>query len=280
MSDPINDVRVRLGHAYGRLRVANVAIGVLVACFLLLPIVIILPTAFTKGDFIELPSDGLSLRWFREIVTDPAWTSALLLSFRIAFVAALVATTLGTIAALGVRRLKLGRGAFSAVMISPLVLPYVVYALGLFDLVDRLAIAVESTWPIVVGQAVLAFPIVFVAVSAGLAGVDPTLPRAAESLGARWHAVVWRVELPAIRTSIAAAGVFSFAFCFDQVEVALFLASPTSTTLPVQIFSSAREEISPAIGAASTIVMAVAFLLAALFVLLLVRARRRPTVHQ
>lgn len=279
MSDPLGDIRVRLGQAYGRLRVLNVAAGVLVAFYLLLPIAVILPTAFTKGDFIQLPRDGLSLRWFREILTDPAWTSSLLLSFRIALVAALIATTLGTAAALGVRRLTLGRGALTVLMISPLVLPYVVYALGLFDLVSRLAVAIESTWPIAVGQAVLAFPIVFVAVSAGLAAVDPTLPRAAESLGARWHTVVWHVELPAIRTSIGAAGVFSFAFCFDQVEVALFLAAPTSTTLPVQIFSSAREDISPAIGAASTLVMAVAFLLAALFVLLFVRTRRQPTTH-
>lgn len=276
MRDPINDIQLRLQDASAGWRRVGVLAGVAVALFLLLPIAVILPTSITTSEFIDLPRHGASLRWFREITSDPAWTSAFWISVRLAFFAALMATVLGTAAALGLRRLRRGQGVLSGIMIAPLVLPIVVYALGLFNVLDALAVSLDATWPIAVGQAVLAFPLVFVAVSAGLAGGDPTLARAAESLGARWPTVVWRIELPPIRANIAMAALFAFAFCFDEVIVALFLASPSSTTLPVQIFTSARESISPAIAAASTVVMAVALLLAAVLGTLSSRTRRKP----
>jgi putative spermidine/putrescine transport system permease protein len=274
MRDPINDIGVRLQDAAGPWRRVGVLAGVLVACFLLLPIAVILPTSVTTSEFIDLPRHGISLRWFDQILHDPAWTGAFWLSVRLAFFAALIATVLGTAAALGLGRLRRGRAVLSGVMIAPLVLPYVVYALGLYNVLDDLAVALDATWPIAVGQAVLAFPIVFVAVAGGLAGADPTLARAAESLGAGWPTVVWRVEIPPIRPNIAIAGLFAFTFCFDEVVVALFLSSPSSATLPVQIFTSARDSISPAIAAASTMVMGIALVVAAVIGLLSTRARR------
>ncbi|MEU9823054.1 ABC transporter permease [Pseudonocardia alni] len=262
-ADPVHDPGLRLRAVFRSGRAVPGIAGGVVAGFLMLPILVILPTAFTTGNFIGMPKDGVSLQWFARLVDDPAWLSAFLLSVRIAGTAALLATVLGTAASLGLTRLRRGSEPLRALMIAPLIVPYVVYALGLADVVERLAVALDSTWPIVVGQAVLAFPLVFVVVSAGLSRVDPAQPRAAESLGARWPTVVRRIELPAIRVHVVVAAVFAFAFCFDQVEVALFLSTPSSTTLPVLIFSTAREAASPVIGAASIVVIAVAALLAA-----------------
>jgi putative spermidine/putrescine transport system permease protein len=110
---------------------------------------------------------------------------------------------------------------------------------------------------------VLATPIVFVAVSAGLAQVDPALSRTAASLGAKWPTIVWRVELPLLRGNIVAAALFAFAFSFDEVVISYFLNGPDNTTLPVELFVSTRDSLSPAIAAASTVVMLIALLLVA-----------------
>jgi putative spermidine/putrescine transport system permease protein len=126
----------------------------------------------------------------------------------------------------------------------------------------------NSNVPVAIGQAVLAFPLVFVIVSAGLAAIDPRITDAAATLGARWPMVVWKVELPLIKTSIIAAVLFAFSFTFDEVVMALLMSPPGNFTLPVQIFRAARESISPELSAASTyiVMMAIAVLtVAALF---------------
>jgi putative spermidine/putrescine transport system permease protein len=232
---------------------------VYVACavlllFLLAPIVVIVPASFSAGAFLEYAPHSLSLRWYREIFHDPEWRDAFVLSVKITLAAAALATVLGTAAALAVARLARGRRWVRAGLLVPLVLPYVIYALGVFDFIYKVNVDAGSLL-IVPGQACLAFPIVFVAVSAGIGGIDPALVRAASSLGARWPMVVWRIQVPLLRRHIAAAAIFALAFCFDEVVVALFLATPGSSTLPVQIYNSAQQTASPAIAAAGVMVM-------------------------
>jgi putative spermidine/putrescine transport system permease protein len=172
------------------------------------------------------------------------------------------------------RRRRGGRRWIRAALLIPLVLPYIIYALGIFDFLYE--INVDPSSPLIVpGQATLAFPIVFIAVSAGIGGIDPALVRAAASLGARWPTVVWRVQIPLLRRHIAAAAIFALAFCFDEVVVALFLATPGSSTLPVQIYNSAQQTASPEIAAAGVMVMGAALCGLALVTLILRTAGRR-----
>jgi putative spermidine/putrescine transport system permease protein len=261
--------------AVGRWRHLFAGTSIVTALFLLLPIVVILPISFTKGEFLSWPPQGFSFRWYDEIVHDPVWTGAFWTSVRIAFFAATVATLAGTSAALALRRMPSGRASWlRTLFVAPVVLPYVVFALGLYNVFDDLRV-IGATWPIVVGQAVLAFPIVFVVMSSALSSVGGALTRAASSLGARWPMIVWSVELPMVRLNMAAAFIFAFAFCFDEVVVALFLAGPATPTFPLQIFTSARESASPDIAAASTLVMSVALVSFALSGVLLRRASRK-----
>jgi len=261
--------------AVGRWRHVFAGASVVTALFLLLPIVVILPIPFSEGEFLSWPPKGFSFRWYDRILTDPVWTGAFWMSVRIALFAAALATLAGASAALAMRRLPAGRASWlRTLFVAPVVLPCVVYALGLYNVFDALRV-IGATWPIVVGQSVLAFPIVFVAVSAALASVGGGLTRAASSLGARWPVIVWRVELPMVRPNIAAAFIFAFAFCFDEVVVALFLAGPAAPTFPLQIFTSARESASPDIAAASGLVITVALVSFALSGALLRHASRK-----
>jgi putative spermidine/putrescine transport system permease protein len=264
-----------LRRAVGRWRHLFTGASLVTALFLLLPILVILPISFTEGEFLSWPPEGFSFRWYDQIVHDPTWTGAFWTSVRVAFFSAAVATIAGTSAALAMRRMTSRRASWMRTLfVAPVVLPYVVFALGLYNLFDSLRV-IGQTWTIVVGQAVLAFPIVFVVMSSALASVGGALTRAAASLGARWPAVVWHVELPMVRLNMAAAFIFAFAFCFDEVVVALFLAGPATPTFPLQIFTSARESASPDIAAASALVMTVALVSFALSGVLLRRASRK-----
>lgn len=252
-----------LAKAMGWTRAPIGSLSFLVACFLLLPVVIVVSTSFTAGVFLTFPPEGFSTKWYGKIVHDSTWTDPFFTSLRVGGGATLLATLAGTAAALGMRRLRARGRWLGAAFIAPVTLPYLAYALGLYDLFTRIPVFGESNIPVALGQAVLAFPVVFVVVSAGLASIDPRITHAAATLGARWPMIVWKVELPLIKGSIAAAVLFAFSFSFEEVIVALLLSPPDATTLPVQMFRAARESISPELSAASTVVMVVALLVLA-----------------
>ena len=172
-------LRLSLGPAGPALDVA----GVLLGLFLLVPIVIIFPVSLTSDFFLTWPPHLASTRWFEAFFDSPVWTDALARSIRIALPVALIATVLGTLSALGLAYARRGRRLLQTLFIAPMVLPIITYALGLYDVAQRFDMT-GSALPVIVGQAMLATPIVFIVVSAGLAGRDPLLPRAAASLGA------------------------------------------------------------------------------------------------
>lgn len=232
-------------------------LGVLLGLFLLVPIVIIFPVSLTSDLFLTWPPHLASTRWFEAFVDSPVWTDALLRSMRIAVPVAVIATALGTLSALGLAYARRGRRLLQTLFVAPLVLPIITYALGLYDVAQRFDMT-GSAVPVIVGQAMLATPIVFIVVSAGLAGRDPLLPRAAASLGAPASAVLLRVELPLLRVSIIAGALIALAYSFDEIIVAYFLSPPGSGTLPVQILGSTRETADPTIAAASMVVIGVA----------------------
>jgi putative spermidine/putrescine transport system permease protein len=249
-------------------------LAVLLGLFLLIPILIIFPVSLTNDLFLTWPPDLVSTRWFEALFDSPVWMDALAKSVRIAIPVAVLSTVLGTLAALGIAYARHGRRTLQTLFIAPLVLPIITYALGLYDVAGRFDLT-GSVLPLIVGQAMLATPIVFVVVSAGLAGRDPELPRAAASLGAPARVVLWRIELPLLRPSIVAGALIALAYSFDEIIVAYFLSPPGGGTLPVQILGSTRESADPTIAAASMLVIGIAASIAALVALLRTILRRR-----
>jgi putative spermidine/putrescine transport system permease protein len=266
----MDELRASLRHT-GRLAVIA---GCLVAAFLLTPLVVILPIAVSDDVFLKFPPSALSAKWFTEVFADPAWRASFLTSVNVATVATLLATVAGTSAAFALRRARRGRRILRTAMIAPLVIPQLVLALGLYLAVQDLG-GTAGVKTLMLGQAALAAPMVYLTVAAGMSTVDPALSRAALSLGHRWPSVLLRIELPLVARSIAGAAVLSFGLCFDESVLSYYLSPPGQETLPTHLWLSASQSASPAIAAVSSLVMGLAVILLGLS-LVLAGTRRKP----
>ncbi len=185
-----------------------------------------------------------------------------------------LATTLGTLAALGLVRLKeRWRGLVMATLLSPMIIPVVITAVGTYFLFAPLGLT-NSISGLVLAHTVVAVPFVVVTVTATLLGFDPSLARAAASLGAPPFTVFRRVILPTILPGVISGAIFAFAASFDEIVDSLFLAGPQQRTLPLQMLSGVKEEISPAITAAATLLVLLSAALLAVVELLRRRSER------
>jgi putative spermidine/putrescine transport system permease protein len=175
-----------------------------------------------------------------------------------------IATVMGTGIALGMRRLARGRGTRIAqsLFILPLAIPYVSYALGLYQLVNKaLPSSINETLiPLVLAESVIAMPLVYIVIAGALANVDPKLGRAASTMGARWPTILWRIDLPLVKLGIIAGFIFAFATILDEATLALFLAPVTEITLAQQLYRSAAETVTPTLSAVSTMITLLAIL--------------------
>lgn len=261
------------GAAFGALRLAFAALTV---AFLLLPLVAILPLAFTDSVFLVYPISGPSTRWFGELANSQAWTRAIVNSLIIGTGATVLSTVVGTLAAMGLRRnLVPFSGLLRSIFLLPMVVPAVVLGVGMQILYARMGLA-SSYLGVIIAHSVLCVPFVLVNVAGSLASIDPALERAASSLGAPPAKVFRDVTLPLAMPGILTGAVFAFATSLDEVVITLFVAGPNQTTLARQMFSSLRENISPAIAAAAFIIMLLTFaLLLAVKGASLVRALRK-----
>jgi putative spermidine/putrescine transport system permease protein len=223
--------------------------------FLLLPILAIVPLSFNSGSFLTYPLAGVSLRWYEELAHSPGWWAAFRNSLLIAVAATLIATPLGALAALGLARLTSTLKSFIVVMLlAPMFVPVIVVGVATYFVYAPLGLA-NSYIGLVLAHATLATPFVVVVVHSALQGLDVSVLRASASLGAPPATVLWRVLLPLIAPGVAAAAIFAFATSFDEVVVTLFLAGTAQKTLPLKMFESVREQISPAIAAAATLLV-------------------------
>jgi putative spermidine/putrescine transport system permease protein len=264
-----------LGPALGWLRAPLIAVSGLVALFLLVPILVILPSSLSGGPFLGFPPKGISLTWYHSVIASSDWREAFARSGRVAGEGAVIATAAGTAAALGLTRLTRGGNALRAVFIVPLVIPSIVYALGLYTFLNRFSL-LGPEWPVAVGQAMLSLPVVVIVVSAALAAIDPALLRAAAGLGMRWPGIILRIELPLVKRSLAGAFVIAFTLCFDEVVVALFVGAPGNDTVPAHLWNSAQSNLAPDIAAVSIIVILTAFVGLGLAAILLRRRTATP----
>ncbi|MEB0206166.1 ABC transporter permease [Pseudomonas sp. CCC3.1] len=252
-------------------RFGLVTVSLLVLLFLIIPVLVIIPLSFNSSSFLTYPMDGFSLRWYEELMTSEEWRQAFKNSFLIAPAATALAMIFGTLASVGLSRGNFRfKGLIMAFLISPMIVPLVIVAVGLYFFFAKLQL-LNSYIGLVLAHAMLGVPFVVITVNATLQGFDTNLSRAAASLGAPPLTVFFKVMLPLIAPGVISGGLFAFATSFDEVVVTLFLSSPSQRTLPLQMFSGIRENISPNIAAVATIMV----ILSVLMLLTLEVLRRR-----
>jgi putative spermidine/putrescine transport system permease protein len=254
-------------------RIALGAASGLVAAWLIAPLLIIFPASLTAIQSFRFPPPSWSTMWYENFFSDSRWYGSFLTSLKIAALVTISSVILGTSAALGlVRGRFVGRTAVNALVLSPMIVPLVVIAVGTYAVFLDWRL-VGTTLGFVLAHTVLALPFVIVTVAAGLRTFDRELEDAAAGLGANPVQVFRTVTLRLILPSVLIGALFAFMTSFDEVVVALFIASPLNRTLPVQMYSSITRQIDPTIAAASSLLLLLTMVLF-LAALLLRRGQR------
>ncbi|MGR3343992.1 MAG: ABC transporter permease [Paracoccaceae bacterium] len=273
----------------------------LIFLFLIAPILIIIPLSFNAEPYftftekmLRLDPSGFSIRWYDLLLTfgmiDPdaartgpwwadfwansSWINAAKNSLIIGFFATILATALGTLAALGLSRPEMPfRWTIMAVLISPMIVPIIITATWLFFFYSLTGLA-NTYFGIILAHATLGIPFVIITVTATLVGFDQSLNRAAASLGATPQTTFFKVTMPLILPGVISGALFAFVTSFDEVVVVLFVAAHDQQTIPRQMWNGIREQISPAILSVATILVIISIGLLATIELLRRRSER------
>ena len=266
-------------------RFAYLASCTLIFAFLIAPILVIVPLSFNATPYftftegmLRFDPEAYSLRWYRQIIEDHAWTHALVNSLIIGSASTALATALGTLAALGLSNTAMpGRRFAMGILISPMVTPVIISAAGMFFFYSNLGLA-QTHLGLILSHAALGTPFVVITVTATLSAFDTTLTRAAASLGAGPLRVFRSVQLPLIAPGVVSGALFAFATSFDEVVVVLFLGGIEQRTISRQMWAGIREQISPTILAVATFLITFAVLLLLTVEWLRRRAERRSAL--
>jgi len=227
----------------------------LVAAFLLLPVVFIVLLSFGSSRWLAFPPPGWTLKWYQELFADPSWIEAALTSARIATMTAILAVAIGLLASFALVRGDFrGREILRGLLLTPMVLPVVVFAIAVYAFFLHLGLG-GTTLGFVLAHTVLALPFAIIPIATALEGFDKSIEDAAIVCGASPLQAKLRITLPSIRIGIFSAAIFSFLASWDEVVVAIFMASPTLQTLPVKIWGSLRSDLTPVIAAASSLLV-------------------------
>jgi ABC-type spermidine/putrescine transport system permease subunit II len=256
-------------------RIAGATLIALLVIFLIAPLLVVVLMSFTNQLYLAFPPTELVLRWYRALWDDPRWLEAGWNSVVIGTLTSALSMLLGTLSALAVTRS--GRAwiqPIGSLIVAPMMLPHIIIAIGLYP--TMLDLGLNSTYAaVVIGHAVVATPLVFTTVTAALRGYDPALELVAMTLGANGWRSFRYVTLPMIGSGLAVGGIFAFAVSFDELMLALFLASPRTETLPRLLWEHLSQTITPVIAAVATMVLIFTFLLLGSVVLL-----RRPDAEE
>ncbi len=234
----------------------------LIFLFLIFPILVIIPLSFNAVPFFTFTEEmlsfdpsGYSLKWYEDFFTNVNWRGAVNNSFIIAVFSTLIATVLGTVAALGLSRREVPyRTTLMAIMISPMIVPLIISACGMFFFYSRVNLQ-GTHLGVILAHAALGTPFVVITVTATLVGFDRSLIRAANSLGADGVTTFFKIVVPLILPGVISGALFAFITSFDEVVVILFVGSFEQRTIPWQMFSGIREHISPTILAVATLLV-------------------------
>jgi putative spermidine/putrescine transport system permease protein len=248
----------------GRAAVASRTAAWLVICFLLLPVTVIIPISLTDRTYLSLPADGISLQYFENFFTSPEWLSSFGQSFIVAVSAMALAVVAGTLAAIGCWRLG-GRisDAMRLLMLVPMIVPTVVYALGIYRTYAELGLLGTYTG-VIIAHAVTGMPYVIILVSAAFADFDTRLDQAARSLGASIAQSTVLVLLPIIRPAIASGAIFAFIHSWDELLLVLFIGGRALFTLPRRMWDGIQDTLDPTMAAVAAILLAITCVMLAL----------------
>ena len=249
--------------------------------FLIAPIIAIIPLSFNAEDFftytpgmLALDAQAYSLKHYVDFFTNPDWQQALANSARIAPMATLLSVSFGTLAAIGLSQSHVPfRRIIMAILISPMIVPLIISAAGMYFCFSRIGLQ-GTYWGVVLAHAALGTPFVIITVTATLVGFDRSLTRAAATLGAGPVRTFFRIQMPLILPGVISGGLFAFITSFDEVVVVIFVGSAAQQTLPWQMFTGLREQISPTILAVAAVLVALSILLLASVELLRRRSER------
>jgi putative spermidine/putrescine transport system permease protein len=246
--------------------------------YLITPILVIIPLSFNSEPYFTYPMPGFSLRWYEDFLTgeqSSIWHLAIKNSIIVAIFATLLATALGTVAAVGLSNSRLpGKTLLMGILISPMIVPLVITAVGMYFFYSSLGITprqLSEYWsglhllPVIIAHAALGTPFVVITVTATLVGFDQSLTRASASLGADGLRTFFKITVPLVLPGMISGALFAFITSFDEVVVVLFLAGIEEYTIPRRMFSGMREQISPTILSVATVLVVLSiFLLTAL----------------
>ncbi len=236
----------------------------LVRAALIGPIAVVVVASFTGGETIGFPPEGFSLRWYRAFLDDPEFVDAALISLEVTASVAVLATVLGTAAALALTRFAVpARRWIEAFLAMPLGIPAVVLGLGFLVFYTQAGFGGTKAG-LVAGHVVFTAPFVLRLVGASFAQHNPSLERAAAGLGAGPGWVFWHVTLPGIRAGVIGGAVFAGILSFDEVVISLFLSGPDAITLPVRIFPYVDQSPGPIVLAAGSVLVGFALVVFAL----------------
>ena len=273
----------------------------LIFLFLILPIIVVLPLSFNVEPYFSFTTgmlnfnpEAYSLRWYEDILrngmsspdvpfgwawladtwNNGQWIRAIRNSFFIGICATLLSTTLGTLAAIGLSRSEMPyRRLIMSILISPMIVPLIITAAGMFYFYSQVHLS-QTYLGVIMAHAVLGTPFVIITVTATLVGFDKSLVRASQSLGAGALITFRKVQMPLIIPGVISGGLFAFITSFDEVVAVLFLASPEQRTIPRQMWSGIREQISPTILAVATLLVLLSIILLTVLELLRRRSER------
>ncbi len=227
-----------------------------IVLFLVLPSFLVVPVSLTDTDYLALPEQGLSLRWWQTLVTSPEWTVGLLQSLGIGLAATAIAVSAGTLCAIGCWRVRnRWSAAVRTLILVPLIVPTIVYALGLFRVFATVGL-LDTFVGVILAHAALGMPYPAITVGAALVNFDPRLEQAARSLGATGLQTLRLVTLPNVAAGILSGAIFAFVVSWDELVVVLFIAGRRVHTLPREIWSGIRENLDPTIAAVATLLIA------------------------
>ena len=233
----------------------------LILLFLALPIVVVMLVSFSSATYLTFPPPALGLRWYRAYFGSYDWLRPTWLSLWVAAIVVVLATFLGTLAAVGIARLPGAlRVLASGLIVSPLIVPAIVAAIGIYYAFARYGL-VGTSAGLILAHTCLAVPFVVTSVTASLAGIDPRLEQAALSLGATPRGTFFQVTLPLIRPGVLVGALFAFITSFDELVVALFISGSGAVTLPRRMWDDLLYQIEPTIAAVSTLTIVLTIVL-------------------
>ena len=273
----------------------------LILLFLILPVLIIIPLSFNVEPYfsftegmLKFDPDAYSLRWYKDIFTNGManpneadstkwwadvwnngqWIRAARNSFFIAICSTLIATFLGTLAALGLSQSDMpARSLITSLLISPMIVPLVITATGMFFFYSDIGIA-KTYLGVILAHVTLGVPFVIITVTATLVGFDRSLIRASQNLGANGWTTFRKVIMPLIAPGMISGALFAFMTSLDEIVAVLFLADVEQRTIPRQMWSGIREQISPTILAVATVLVLMSIALLTVIELLRRRSER------